>query len=137
MPSKQIFSHFEWNAARLSSLALLVMCTAFAASRAMAAGGASDANARYQAEKTACTSGRSNQDSATCLKEAAAALAESRKGGLDRQHGDYAQNALSRCDAQPEDERDACQRRIQGEGTTSGSVDAGGLLREVVTPDKK
>ena len=104
---------------------------------AMATDASPDANARYQAEKAACTSERLNQDRATCLKEAAAALAQARRGRLDRMHGDYRQNAASRCEALPVDQRDACQRRMQGEGTTSGSVEAGGLLREIVTPDKK
>ena len=121
--------------ARLASLALL--CSACATPMAMAADGSQGANARYQAEKAVCTSNQSNQDRATCLKEAGAALAEARAGRLDRPHGDYSQNALSRCEALPADERDPCQRRIRGEGTASGSVEAGGLLREIVTPEKK
>ena len=121
--------------ARLASLVLL--CSAYAAPMAVAADGSPDANARYRAEQATCNSDRSYQDRATCLKEAGAALAEARRGRLDRPHGDYSQNALSRCVALPADERDACQRRMQGEGTASGSVEAGGLLREIVTPDKK
>ena len=120
---------------RLASLALL--CSAFAAAMAMAADGSPGANARYQAEKAVCTSDQSNQDRATCLKEAGAALAEDRRGRLGSPGGDYSQNAVSRCEALPADERDACQRRMQGEGMTSGSVEAGGLLREIVTPDRK
>ena len=135
MPSKQIQFHSTCFTRRaLSALALLAFGSASAA--AGAAGGAPDANARYQAEKAVCTSEHSNQDRATCLKEAGAALAESRQGRLDKPHGDYSQNAVRRCEALPADERDACQRRMQGEGQTSGSVAEGGLLREVVTPDK-
>ncbi|NMM36746.1 MAG: hypothetical protein HHJ09_04420 [Glaciimonas sp.] len=121
----------------LSALMLLVLNTAFAATAAMAASNTSDADARYQADRAICNSGQSNQDRATCLKEAGAARQESKKGQLDSGKGTYQQNALIRCNALPADERDACQRRIEGEGTTSGSVRSGGLLRELVVPDNK
>ena len=143
MSIKQIGLNFEpvnliRQTARLAALTLLVLGASFGAASAANAG--SDVNARYQAERAACNNGQSNQDRATCLKEAGAAQAESRRGHLtDDQgaQGTYKQNAMIRCNALPPDERDACQRRIQGEGTTSGSIEAGGLLREVVTPDKK
>lgn len=126
------------KAARLSALALLVTSAAFFATSAMAAGNSSDANARYQAERTVCNEGQSNQDRATCLKEAGAALGESKKGQLGNgQDAAYNQNALARCNALPVDERAACQRRMEGEGTTSGSVRDGGVVRELVVPDNK
>ena len=99
--------------------------------------GTHDAQARYKAEKAICLSGQSHQDQATCLKEAGAVLAQSRTHRTDSAPGDYNQNSLLRCNPLPADQRDACRRRIEGEGSTSGSVEAGGLLREVVTPDKK
>lgn len=118
-------------------LALLALSTSVAATRAMAAGDASDASARYQAERAVCNSGQSNQARETCLKEAGAALKESRKGRLDGNQDAYEQNALTRCNALPPDDLAACQRRIKGEGTTSGSVREGGLVRELVVPDNK
>lgn len=120
--------------ARLSALALIVLSTSFAA---MAAGSSQDANLRYQAEREVCNSGQSNQARATCLKEAGAALQETRRGHLNDGQGGYSQNALLRCNALPADDRDACHRRIEGEGTTSGSAPAGGLVRELVVPDNK
>ena len=122
------------GATRLSALALLVLSTSFAA---MAASNSSDANARYQADRAACESGQSNQDRATCLKEAGAALEEARMGHLNGGDGANRQNASRRCDGLPADDRDACQRRMEGEGTTSGSVREGGVLRELVVPDNK
>lgn len=47
--------------------------------------------------------------------------------------GDYARNALKRCDPLPEPERQECMARMQGEGTTQGSVASGGILRELTT----
>lgn len=101
---------------------------------AAVAGDSPEARARYQAEKTACISGQSHQDSTTCLKEASAALAESTTRPAQPAPANYRQNALIRCKTLPADERDACQRRIEGEGSSSGSVEGGGILREVVTP---
>ena len=81
--------------------------------------------------------GQSNQDRATCLKEAGAALKEAKMGRLSSDQSAFKQNSLLRCNALPADERVACQRRIEGDGTTTGSVRDGGLLRELVVPDIK
>ena len=94
------------------------------------------AEARYQQERAACLNGTSQQDRATCLKEAGAALAEARRARLDNGEDARAlrENALQRCKAQPPQDRDACERLARGEGTVSGSVGGGGLIKEVVTP---
>ena len=104
---------------------------------AMAGGKDADAQARYHAERAACQTGQSNQDRDTCLKEAKAALDEARKGHLNAAADGYEQNALNRCEALPAGDRVACQRRIRGEGSISGSVEEGGLLRELVVLDEK
>ena len=129
--------HANRKAAGLLVLALLVSGTSFAAPGTKAASGSAEANANYQAERAVCNSGQSNQSRETCLQEAGAALKESRMGHLNGDQDAYAQNALIRCNAVPPDDRDACQRRIKGEGTTSGSVRDGGLVREIVVPDNK
>lgn len=128
---------FKRGGALLSTMAFLVLGTAFSSTATMAANNESDANARYQSERALCNSGQSNQDRATCLREAGAALAESRGGRLNDDQNAYQKNAQIRCNALPADERDACQRRIAGEGTTSGSIGTGGVMRELVTPDNK
>ena len=90
-------------------------------------------NARYRSERAACMSGQSNQDRATCLKEAGAARAVARRDLSNDRSGSFQQNALSRCAALPAADKVDCQRRMQGEGTVSGSVRDGGLLRETTT----
>ncbi len=114
---------------------LLMLGLALAPGVALAADGndAAGALARYRQERAVCNSGRSNQDRATCLKEAGAALAEARRGALGAGDGDrYADNALERCKPLPEADRKDCMARIE-QGTQSGSVSGGGILRELVT----
>ncbi|MEO6918425.1 MAG: hypothetical protein ABI171_05170 [Collimonas sp.] len=133
-PASGIFSR---KGACLSALALFALSMSFSAA---AAGGTSDsagANARYQADRAACNNGQSNQDRATCLKEAGAALQESRMGHLKDDRATDKANALLRCNALPPDDRDACQRRMSGEGVTSGSALEGGISRELTVPDKR
>ena len=83
----------------------------------------------YQQDRAFCNSGQSSQDLKTCLREAGAAQQERSRGGLTQ---GYAENKYARCDyhKNPED-RDYCIRRMNGEGTVSGSVEGGGLLREL------
>ena len=92
-----------------------------------------DARQRYEAERARCMSGQSQQDRATCLREAGAALEESRRGGLATPKGALPQNAIARCDAQPPADRAACVARVQGAGKTEGSVEGGGVIRETET----
>ncbi|WP_420475441.1 hypothetical protein [Noviherbaspirillum sp. ST9] len=86
-----------------------------------------DIEARYQSERAAC---ESVQDKAACLRDAAAAREAARRGQLDAAQGNFDQNALARCAALPVEERDACVRRVRGEGVTEGSVKEGGVMRE-------
>jgi hypothetical protein len=124
---------FIGKAGQRLALALFVVSTALTAS----ASELSDANARYQAERAVCQRGESNQDRATCLKEAGAALHDAKMGRLSDGDNAYQKNALIRCNALPAEDSSACRRRIAGEGSVSGSVRDGGLLRELVVPDKK
>jgi hypothetical protein len=78
-------------------------------------------------------SGRTQQDQATCLREARNAQADKRRGVLDTQ-GSLQANAVARCDAfRAGEDRAACQARVMGFGSTEGSVAGGGLIREVET----
>ena len=96
----------------------------------------SDAQKIYQQDRAACMSGQSNQDRATCLREAGAALQQASRGRLDNGTDGQAQferNRMIRCDSQPAQDRDDCMRRMHGEGITRGSVESGGIYRELTT----
>jgi hypothetical protein len=114
------------------SLALAASCAcALAATEATP----QTAAARYQQERAMCLSGQSNQDRDTCLKEAGAAFAQAKQGGLDDGNTPFELNALKRCAALPDADRPACVARMQGQGTISGSVAGGGIYREILTTD--
>jgi hypothetical protein len=109
--------------------AVLACASAGAADKA----GRADAQTRLQVERSMCLNGQTNQDRATCLQEAGAAYAEALRDGLDDHGSPYARNAGMRCDRLPDEDRRDCRARMQGQGTTTGSVAAGGIYRELVT----
>jgi hypothetical protein len=112
------------------ALTAVIPCAWAAGNQAM-----SDAQRQFQQERAYCNSGQSQQDRATCLKEANNAYAEARRGALNNSGGgnNFSQNAIERCKAQPVADQDACVQRIMGAGSTEGSVKGGGLLRETET----
>lgn len=121
------------------ALFTLAATTALLAPMAHAASAKTEVDQRYRAEVAVCNSGKSQQDRATCLREAGAARAEARKGNLKTPAGaDVSSNATERCKAQPAADQPACVQRITGAGktTTEGSVKGGGVIRETVTPVK-
>lgn len=93
----------------------------------------SAAQERFRSEVAVCTSGQSNQDRPTCLREAGAALAEARRGNLGVENADWRANQLKRCEPLPDEERLACIARMYGAGTSSGTAATGGIYRELVT----
>lgn len=119
---------------RFGALVVALACTPAVWS---AGGTSSEAQQRYKQERAHCLSGMSHQDKTTCLREASAALQESRRNRLETGgHSTFQANATARCNAQPAADRDACVQRITGAGSTQGSVESGGLLRQVETPVK-
>jgi hypothetical protein len=100
---------------------------------AAADGKLSQAQERYQQDRAACISGQSNQDRATCLREAGAALEQSKRGRAGDDQSSYEQNRTARCDRLAGGDREDCLRRMRGEGTVSGSVEGGGIYRELRT----
>ena len=94
---------------------------------------ASGIHQQYLQDRAQCTD-RSGEDRKTCLREAGAAQVEARRGTLAADDtSNYEKNRLARCEVhQNAEERDYCLRRMHGEGTTSGSVEGGGILRELV-----
>jgi hypothetical protein len=113
----------------------LACCAAGVALSASAFAATSADEAQYRKELAVCESGKSNQDRATCLREAGAARDQKREGKLSdgASAANLKENALVRCRALPAKDRDDCVARVEGEGKTSGSVSAGGLYKETVT----
>lgn len=114
-------------------LSLSAMAWACGPTLAQAAAASADAAGAYQRERAACLSIQSAEDRATCLREAAAVYAQRRKGASPEDAAALERNAQLRCDALPGDDRKDCLARMQGQGSTSGSVSGGGVLREKVT----
>jgi hypothetical protein len=92
-----------------------------------------DASGSYQQEVKACMTGQTQQDRETCLKEARNAQADKKRGVLDNAGGKFDTNVAARCDVLAGEDKAACQARMMGYGSTTGSVAGGGLLREVET----
>lgn len=67
------------------------------------------------------------------VHEAQAAAQEARQGKLknNANREERVQNKYARCEYLPAEDRQYCIRRINGEGTVTGSVEGGGLLREL------
>ena len=92
----------------------------------------SGARARYQEERARCMQSAS-EDQKACLREAGAALQAARRGQLDEDGTQFEKNRLTRCAYLPDADRPDCERRMRGEGTVSGSVESGGIYRELRT----
>jgi hypothetical protein len=133
----------ETRGLRCRAIHLFATAIWFAIPLAFAAGPASspsarqaDADAKYQRDRTLCLTGLTHQDRAACLREAAAARDEARRGALADEEGptQYLENALRRCRSLPAEDRADCEARVRGEGTVRGSVEGGGIYRELVRP---
>ncbi|WP_326534584.1 hypothetical protein [Pseudorhodoferax sp.] len=93
-----------------------------------------DNSGSYERERAACLSGATPQAQETCLREAANAQADKRKGELQTQgENQLMANAMRRCDALGGEDHAACTARVLGYGNQSGSVGGGGVIREVET----
>ena len=127
------------NIASLAGLIAVGAAAGFASPPAHAAdASAAAAKSTYQKERADCEAGRSAEDRATCLREAAAAQEERKRNRLDN-NGSLRQNAVERCNLVPPKDKADCLARIEGPNqpnqTTriSGSVAGGGLIRETTT----
>lgn len=98
------------------------------------AAGTGSGQSQYQMDVQRCNSGDTNQDRATCLREAGAARQESQRNRLDdKQEGRYQDNAMMRCKNLPAmQQQDCITQMTSGNTTTRGSVGGGGVLRETV-----
>lgn len=124
-------------AASVVALSALMAALALAASAARADAKAemADARAHHQQERAACKSMPADQGRAGCMREADAAFELARQGAKDDPAAVLTRNANKRCDALPEEDRQACLSRMKGQGRTTGSVANGGIFRELVTTE--
>ncbi len=91
--------------------------------------------ARYQQDLAECEAQQATQDLAACRLEARNALAEAKRNLLnDTTANLFEKNQFKRCRVFKGDEREACEARVRGDGSSTGSVQSGGILREVVRP---
>jgi hypothetical protein len=111
-------------------LALITLCAAVASFGALASV-QTEAAAQHKREVAAC-SNVAKEDRAACLEDAFVAYREARRGVLGDGMAVDSSNLTKRCDALKGADRLACVARMQGQGTTSGSVAAGGIYRELV-----
>jgi hypothetical protein len=93
------------------------------------------AETRYQQDRANCVAGKTAESQKTCLKEAGAALQASRAHDLKTaSSAQMAANERKRCEALSGGDKTDCLKRAAGVDTTvSGSVAAGGDLKETVT----
>lgn len=114
--------------------ALLAMSGSMASAQIASGTTGIDDTGNAKSEMAACTSGKSQQARATCITEVRNANAAKRAGKLGT-NGDYAANALKRCEVFKEaSDQDACKARVMNEKSGSGSVASGGVLFEAVVP---
>ncbi|MBA3625282.1 MAG: hypothetical protein H0W48_12705 [Methylibium sp.] len=93
-------------------------------------------NERLEHYRAACLLNRPNANPAACVEETLAAREAASQGELQTGDAAYRRNALLRCRALPVAEQPACEARIRGDGSVSGSVEEGGILRELVVRDR-
>jgi hypothetical protein len=110
-------------------LALLAASSVLAASK----GDSLDPRVRYQRESAACSGIRDFDTRANCLSEASTRYAVTKPTPAEEQADALMRNAIKRCEPLPPELRNDCLARMQGKGTTSGSVASGGIYRELVT----
>jgi hypothetical protein len=91
--------------------------------------------ARYRQDLAECEAQQATQDLTACRLEARNALAEAKRNLLsDTTANLFEKNQLKRCRVFKGDDREACEARVRGEGSSTGSVQSGGVLHELVRP---
>ncbi|GAA6141913.1 hypothetical protein [Hydrogenophaga sp. 5NK40-0174] len=92
-------------------------------------------DAQYHADRLRCSKIDDAASRQACLKEAGAARQESIRGNFPEATGDaqlHRRNALQRCAVHKDPLlRQACERMVLGDGTAKGSVESGGVYKEM------
>ena len=93
---------------------------------------AAEINAKFEQDKANCLSGKTGAERTVCLNQATRARTSARNAPI-YDDATYRHNKFDRCRVLSGDEARDCFARMKGEGTTSGSVEGGGIYREKVT----
>ena len=124
---------------RFSTLSAMAACLAILAALPAGAATASNSNqaerrAIYERDRAACETGRSTQERSLCLHDVTVAyrMAHTNKP-YDLDPSTYLRNQALRCGPLKDKDLEACMARMRGAGSTSGSVESGGILRELTT----
>lgn len=121
------------SAAGILMLGGALLAVAPAAAQSTAPGARSNPQSGYQAERAACMRRPAGDERRTCLREMGAAQQEARRGGLTAPgEAEYEKNRLARCQVHKTAEDRALCERLMKEGTVSGSVEGGGIYRELI-----
>ena len=115
------------------AMALFAITAAAAQVAGAPTGAALDNSGQYGSEVQACMQGKTAEDQETCMKEARNAQADKKRGLMNDSGNNYAANARARCAVLTGEDKAACDARMLGYGTVSGSVAGGGVMREVET----
>lgn len=118
----------------MKNLTLSLARTTLVAACAFSAAGAW-AQTTYEQDRAACLRSDSQHERTSCLREAAAVRAQSktRTPMMNSTPESRMHNAMKRCTELPPESKATCERMVHGEGTVSGSVEGGGVIRELVT----
>ena len=118
-----------WRAVAL--LATTVGCSGMAHAQT-----AAELQAQFQQDYAACETQQATTELEDCRREARNAYAEAKRGLLaNAPNTPYQDNASQRCQVHQDwQDRLACEERMRGEGSVEGSVEGGGVLREIVRP---
>ena len=117
----------------LSALFAVVAATAQVSAVGTTGDTGIDRSGNYQQERAWCMANTIGEAQATCLKNSGAAQAEKRQGTLDNNGGNFKANAMQRCTVLTGEDRTACEARVAGLGQSSGSVQGGGVIKQVET----
>ena len=88
---------------------------------------------RHAEDRQACLSAASQQSQQACMQEAKAVRALPVEATPSVSPEQLQRHRLLRCAPLHGEDRQDCIARMQGQGTVSGSVAGGGVLRELVT----
>ena len=109
------------------------MCASYGLAYAQTA---AELQTQFQQDYAACETQQATTELEDCRREARNAYAEAKRGLLaDAPNTPYQDNASQRCQVHQDwQDRLACEERMRGEGSVEGSVEGGGVLREIVRP---